>query len=648
MMRTRTSPAVVGIDEVDSSVEMLPDSSDGAARSGPRIRGSAGEPVVAVAERQIAALARAQPALVPELPKIRDVFRLMMGPHHGILSTTKAGWPSDVGDDHTPYELSLAFGGPTPELRILVEPPALEPTLAARWNVGTQVLHGLSRHLDGDTARLDRVAELFRPTDPAALFGLWIAASFWPGRAPELKAYLNLQAHGPAKAAGLLEEALDRLGLAAAYPAFCRAALQRGLRTDELKYFALDLAAHPSARVKVYARHHHATALEIARVIGDRGGVLAGEVEALCEQLLGGAGPYRSRPLATCWAFTGGPVPTGATMYAPLPYYAEDDREIRDRVLGALGRVGLSADGYLDSLGVFAERSLEEGVGLHSYASFKRDKGKPKVTVYLAPEVYRVFAPGTLAKAGNAGIREVANDPEAVVTHYEEQATIGEHPLFRRLEREPADLGRIYAVLANGREGIGAFFPRWLASLVARVDNDAMRTILAKQLNDELGDGDPTQAHGLLYEKMLDDLGAFRPNWGAVDRDTFFAPGRTLAKGLHELYTARPAFEGVGATLLMEVFGKQADQRVGGLLRRQTAIDPASLTWLVLHETLEEAHAGESIELARLAGNEDGGAAREAMARGAEELAQLAWNYLDDLYDLVFAKWPQPATPTAA
>jgi DMATS type aromatic prenyltransferase len=647
MTRTRTSPAVVGIEVNEAPSESRSDSSDGPVSSGARIRGSAAEGVRVVGERQIEALARAQPSLLPELPKILGVFRAMLGPHEATLSTKRAGWPSDVGDDHTPYELSLAFGGSVPELRILVEPPARDPSMAARWDVAREVLFNLSGMLSGSTERLERVADLFRPSDPGALFGLWIAASFWPGREPELKAYLNLQAHGPAKAASLLEEALHRLGLSEAYPAFCRAALRRGLVTDELKYFALDLADHASARVKVYARHHHATAVDIAQVIGERGGVISGEVEALCGELLGGGGPYGSRPLATCWAFTGGPVPTGATVYAPLPYYADHDEQIRDRVTRALGLVGLSANEYLDSLAIFAERSLQDGVGLHSYASFKRDKGKPKMTVYLAPEIYRVFAPGSLAEAGKAVARQTPRDPEAVVTHYEERATIADHPLFRRLEREETDLGRIYAVLANGREGIGASFPRWLASLVARVENDAMRTILAKQLNDELGDGDPSQAHGLLYEKMLGDLGDFRPALAVSDPDTFFAPGRALARGLAELYTARPAFEGVGATLLMEVFGKQADQRVGGLLRRQTTIDPTSLTWLVLHETLEEAHAGESMELARLAGNEDGGVAREAMARGAEELATLAWNYLDDLYELVFAKWT-PATTKAA
>lgn len=584
--------------------------------------------LLAAGIRQIERLAGSEPAFAAEIPRMVAVFTAMLGPYVERLSAARVAWPSDVGDDHTPYELSLAIGGSSPELRLLVEPPGADGSLAERWRVAREVVEGFRGSLGAHTERLDRIADLFEPTDPAALFGLWLAVSFWPDRPPELKAYLNLQAHGASLAAGVLEEALARLGLAAAYPSFMRTALRRGLVHDELKYFALDLASHDRSRVKVYARHHDATSADLELVIGARGGVETGEVKTFCERMLGGPGPYASRPVATCWAFTGGAEPSGATVYAPLPYYVRDDAIARGRLLGFFAHAGMDAAPYERGLTAFAGRSLDTGVGLHSYASFKRDHGRPKVTVYFAPELYRVFAPSSLLHPTEA---RVLRSPEDVVRHYEDKASIDQHPLFRRLAREETRLDHIWTVLANGREGIGATFPRWLASLVHRVPHDGMRTVLAKQLNDELGDGDPTQAHGLLYQKMLDDLGAYRPN---VDDEILLSPGRRLAVGLAELYTQRPPYEGVGATLLMEVFGKQADQRVGGILRTQSEIDPRTLTWLVLHETLEEAHAGESLELARMA--PDDAASKDAMARGAEELAVLAWRYLDDLYELVY------------
>lgn len=580
-----------------------------------------------VATAHLRAFAAHEPAFTPGLEAMVGIFGEMLGPHAGRVSPNAAEWPSDVGDDHTPYEFSIAVGGSSPELRILVESPAEENTITGRWRVARSVVATLAERHGADARRLDAIADLFAPTDPRALFALWHAVSFWPNKKPELKAYLNLQAHGPDDAGKLLEEALARLGLAAAYPSFMANAVRRGQRLDELKYIALDLADHERARVKVYARHHHIGTNELERVLGSIGGVKSGDVRAACATLLGGDGPFTSRPIATCWAFTGAPTPTGATLYAPLPYYAHDDGEIALRLRRYLAEVGVPGDGYERALAVAARRPLERGVGLHSYASFKRDRGAPKVTVYFAPELYRTFSPGSLARPDVVPQRT----PEEIVTHFETRGSIANHPLFRRLDREPTRLDHIWTILANGREGIGASFPRWLASVVARVESDEMRSVLAKQLNDELGNGNPEQAHGVLYQKMLDDLAAHAPTG---DLEKLLAPGRALARGLADLYTARDAYEGIGATLLMEVFGKQADQRVGGLLRRQTVVDPKTLTWLVLHEELEEEHAGESMELAEMAPRD--ARVRAAMSRGAEELAVLAWRYFDDLYGVLF------------
>jgi pyrroloquinoline quinone (PQQ) biosynthesis protein C len=113
------------------------------------------------------------------------------------------------------------------------------------------------------------------------------------------------------------------------------------------------------------------------------------------------------------------------------------------------------------------------------------------------------------------------------------------------------------------------------------------------------------------------------------------APGRRFAEVLAHNYLERPSLEAVGGTLIAEVYGKQVDQAIGALLRRQDDVDPASLTWLVLHETLEAEHASEALDLARM--TPPTAEARAAMCRGAEELAVLGMRYFDDLYEVVFA-----------
>ncbi|HEX3759783.1 MAG TPA: iron-containing redox enzyme family protein, partial [Kofleriaceae bacterium] len=372
------------------------------------------------------------------------------------------------------------------------------------------------------------------------------------------------------------------------------------------------------------------TVADLERVIGGGGGQ-SGEVGAFCVEMLGHAGPYRPRPPVSCWAFTGSSEPAGATLYAPIAYYVRDDAEARGRIRRWMDRAEIDPDAYDRALQAFARRPLEAGVGMHSYVSFKRERGLPRMTVYLAPEAYRTAPPGSLARRDTPVPRRPAS-PELLVRHYETTERLPDHPLFRRLAREPAAVAPLWAILANNWVAVGDQFPRWLAHLVARVEHDGMRSILAKQLNDELGDGDPARAHRVLFQTMLADL---EPYALPGDREPLLAPGRRFAQGLARNYMERPWLEAVGGSLVAEVYGKQVDQVIGALLRRQRELDPAALTWLVLHETLEEEHAGESADLARMV--PPTAEARAAMCRGAEELAALGMRYFDDLYQVVFA-----------
>jgi DMATS type aromatic prenyltransferase len=579
---------------------------------------------------QLAALATAS-GLAAELPRMEQIFTRLLGAAASRTSLTPA-YPSDVVDDHTPYELSLALGGATPELRLLVETSDGDDSLVGRWRAARRAGEWLRDEHGADLRRLDVIADLFEPHGEHGLFALWHAIVFKPDAAPETKVYLDLRARGSALAPAILEEALDRLGLAAAYPRLMSDACRRGPVLDELVYFSLDLAAHDSARVKVYFRHHHAVAADVERVIGNLGGVEAGEITGFCETVLGDAGPYRARPLVSCWSFSGGGArPTGATLYAPIAYYVRDDAEAHARIQRWLGGQLMDVDRYDRSLAAFARRPLDRGVGMHSYVSFKRDANHPKLTCYLAPEAYQTFAPSSLASRTFVAPKR-PNIPADLVHWLETVERCTDHPLFRRLAREPAAVAPVVTILANNWVAVGDRFPRWLAALVARVEDDRVRSVLAKQLDDELGHGDPTRAHRVLFQRMLADLEPYAP---AGDRARWLEPGRRFAQGLAHNYLDKPELEAIGGTLVAEVYGKQVDQALGGLLRRQRDVDPASLTWLVLHETLEEEHANESLELAAM--TPDDTTARAAVCRGAEALATLGLRYFDEIYDVVFA-----------
>jgi pyrroloquinoline quinone (PQQ) biosynthesis protein C len=315
-------------------------------------------------------------------------------------------------------------------------------------------------------------------------------------------------------------------------------------------------------------------------------------------------------------------------LYAPVAYYVRDDLEASQRISHWLDPQPYAGTAYATYLAAFARRSLAAGVGLHSYVSFKRDRGQPRTTVYLSPEAYKIFPPGSLAERRVQGPAR-PRQPESLVRHFELVERIAEHPLFERLAREEPAIAPLWTILANNWVGIGDAFPTWLASLIARLDRDDMRSVLAKQLDDELGNGDPKKAHRALFRRMLADLEPFAPSG---PRDHLLAPGRRLATRLADHYLARSPLEAVGGTLIMEVFGKQVDQAIGTLLRRQTELDVGKLTWLVLHEELEEDHADESVVLARMTP----AVAESEVCRGAEDLATLGFAYLDDIYGVIF------------
>ena len=572
--------------------------------------------------------------LTTQLPLMVETLGKLLGTHATRAPLDGPDYLSDVVDDHTPYEVSVALGGAGPELRMLVETADGDHSLLGRWRAARALGPWLRERLGADLRRLDQIADLFAPTAATAvehgpLLALWHAVAFRPDRPPEVKAYLDLRARGSARSGELLEEVLARLEHDHAYPPLLREAGKRGPWLDELVYFSLDLAAHDRARVKVYFRHHQATATDAERIVGSRGGVEPSEVRAFCGTILGDEGPYLARPLVSCWAFAGNHEPASAALYAPIAYYVHDDAEARARIHRWLDSKEIAPEPYAEPLDRFADRPLAAAVGLHSYVGFKRDRGTVKTTMYLAPEAYRVFPPGQLARRRMPPPAR-PRGPVELVQHYERVERIADHPLFRRLEREPAAVGPLWTIVANNWVGVGRSFARWLAGLVARVE-DPMRTILAKQLNDELGDGDPKRAHRLLFEKMLADLEPYAPRG---DRARLLAPGHRFAEQLEQIYLRNPALEAIGSTLVTEIYGKQVDQQLGHLLRRQRELDVSTLTWLVLHETLEEEHADESAVLAAMVPGDH--ESQEAVCRGAEHLALLGFRYLDAIYEVVF------------
>jgi hypothetical protein len=313
---------------------------------------------------------------------------LLTGSWRDQLVSAGPRWSSDITDDHSPFEFSLALGGASQVLRVLTEPQDLEqPSLRASWRLAADIHEELASKGSAGFIGYDKVSALFEPKDSdQGAFSIWHSAILAGAKKANFKVYLNPAIHGTADAARLVSEALARLGLGAAWQALEKTVLARtGL--DQVIYFSLDLTDDADARAKVYVAHHHGTASDVARVLSQCPGFAAEDVGRWFQHLLGSQGPFPARPPITCFALRRAAHDLHTTtLHLPVRCYAPDDFDIARRICTLLSfprRVS-----YMRALTEFAERPLQNGSGIQTYASLRASPGREAVTVYLAPQVY--------------------------------------------------------------------------------------------------------------------------------------------------------------------------------------------------------------------------------------------------------------------
>lgn len=599
-----------------------------------------------------------------ETEQVIAIFRRLLAPWGQMsidpapeASRGKASrWISEIGDDHSPIEFSVAIVDGTPEVRVLLEVQGEEPTVESQRAAGVAFTERLEREFGACLTRFREVMDLFLPEDidPRSRFAVWHAACFSPGHAPRFKIYLNPQAGGREHAQALVEEALLSLGFPRAWPLLGRTALRRGPLLDEIKYFSLDLTDEPWARVKIYVHHHQATPEDLEVACSIARNYVPGEASAFAAAVSGGAPCFLLRPPFTCPSFvSGGPLdPDGAdgpeapegtaapdlddrpaetTLYVPVCAYAQDDAVVHERISGALRARGIDPALYQNVLATFANRPLADGIGMQSWVAMRRQRGRLRLTVYLSTESRKVYPPGSVpARAFDEDLFPTA---ETLMQALDNNG-LAQHPFLQRLMRDSADTESLWLLITNAYEGTSRHFIRWLAMVTARVEDDRMRCLLARQLHQELGEGDFARAHSVLMDGFLRSIAILQP----VDfDDRHLAPGRRLGEQLARHYLAEDGYEGAAALMAGEICAQQLIEVVACLIAAQPPVlAPDMLDWLSLHDELESDHADESLLLARMVPDTE--AALAAVRRGGMGLYQALWNFLDEMYQLCFVE----------
>jgi pyrroloquinoline quinone (PQQ) biosynthesis protein C len=213
-----------------------------------------------------------------------------------------------------------------------------------------------------------------------------------------------------------------------------------------------------------------------------------------------------------------------------------------------------------------------------------------------------------------------------VVDQYEKR-NVSEHPFFVDLAQRPTDYGAIWLLMTNLQASISYHFVRWLANTIRRLDNENMACLLAKQLNDELGNGDFSQIHSLLLDRFVTGLTPWRLD---IANEEALAAGNGLRDKLALIFEDDDPYYAVGALMTSEVFAKKMDACVGDQIRRSNKLSEETLTWLNLHERLEVEHADDSYALAELVPQQD--SKLSAVRQGAESTWNALWHFLDQVH----------------
>lgn len=302
-------------------------------------------------------------------------------------------WKSDISDDHTPFELSIALEGARPEIRFLIEAQNNPTTLRSSWDDGIALNERLNQVYGLSLDHFNRVKDLFEPRNPQARFSLWHAFCLKPDGRAEVKVYLNPQAQGPEQANAIVEEALHRLGFANAWRFLTQVVMRRGVQ-DQVLYFSLDMGGQDVSRVKIYVSHRDATPQDIEYALSNAREYSEGEARAFCEAIQGDNDRFSApRSTLTCWAFTSDDDarPYSATLHCPIRCYADNDRDALRRIRAVLSP---KSHAVLDRcVWALANRPLEAGVGMIQWASMRREGGRVRTTFYLATEAYGTVEP---------------------------------------------------------------------------------------------------------------------------------------------------------------------------------------------------------------------------------------------------------------
>jgi DMATS type aromatic prenyltransferase len=318
------------------------------------------------------------------------LLRELLGPAGDRPLSAPPLWPSDVSDDATPVEFSIAFDESGERaIRILGETIAGTPSAQDNVVAAERFLDHLAQRFQISLDRFNEVRELFLPEQPQGSFAMWYSLILRPHSPPRFKVYFNPAVRGDEQAPGLVAEGLRRLGLDNVYDLVAENALSRG-ELDRFTFFALDLDNSPLSRVKLYISHYSAEVRDVERAARPVEGIDPARIREFCSLIGGKPGPFARRPLISSYSFVEADPehPGNFSLYLPVRDYVPDDEVARARVLELMRASGLGRSDLDDLIRAVSDRRLAAAAGLLAHVSLRLGRFGSGFTVYLSSEAF--------------------------------------------------------------------------------------------------------------------------------------------------------------------------------------------------------------------------------------------------------------------
>jgi DMATS type aromatic prenyltransferase len=326
-----------------------------------------------------------------QLPKLVEGFNALVDPWGDQLIGDDPEWLSDICYDATPIEFSIAFESEQPEIRILIEPQGNPTTLLSSWEIGCQINESLERQFGASLERFQQIQHLFVPKNPNTGCSMFIGFGLTKDGDSTFKIYLNPDSAGPDKDLESITEALAILGFSKAGKLLSQ--LRQLRQNDRFILLSLDLVHYRAARVKVYLAAPDPTVEHLEKLMSASPAHKSGDVLNFCRGILGSETKFNHRPTLVCFAFTAedDSCPYTTTLQVPVRNYLKNDAVAYENIYNFLSPS--ERDYYQRAIIAMADRPLDLGASLTSFASFKRERGEPRTTIYLNLEAYGMMPP---------------------------------------------------------------------------------------------------------------------------------------------------------------------------------------------------------------------------------------------------------------